>query len=75
MNKLLWNLMKEINIPLTLKEMKDRDGNPYIDEKVYLETIEPLSYKAFEDQCTTANPRLPKVTELQELYRKAYYGK
>ena len=69
------NLMKEVNIPLTLKEMKDRDGNPYVDEKVYLETIEPLAYKAFEDQCTTANPRLPKVTELQELYRKAYYGK
>ena len=69
------NLMKELNIPLTLKEMKDRDGNPYVDEKVYNETIESLSYKAFEDQCTTANPRLPKVTELQELYKKAYYGK
>ena len=62
------NLMKEINIPLTIKEMG-------IDEKTYLAKINDLAYKAFEDQCTTANPRLPKVTELEELYKKAYYGK
>ena len=55
--------------------MKTREGNQYIDEKTYLQTIESLSYKAFEDQCTTANPRLPRIHELQELYRKAYYGK
>ena len=69
------DLMKEVNIPLTLKEMKNRDGGAYVEEKVYNDTIESLAYKAFEDQCTTANPRLPKVTELQELYRLAYYGK
>ncbi|MDA3732967.1 bifunctional acetaldehyde-CoA/alcohol dehydrogenase [Niameybacter massiliensis] len=62
------NLMKELNVPFTLKEMG-------IDEKVYLEAIKDLSYKAFEDQCTTANPRLPKVPELEDLYKKAYYGK
>lgn len=62
------NLMKEMNVPLTLKEMN-------IDEAAYLKAVPDLAYKAFEDQCTTANPRLPKVTELEELYRKAYYGK
>ena len=62
------NLMKELNIPLTIKELG-------IDEKTYLASIDDLAYKAFEDQCTTANPRLPKVTELAELYKKAYYGK
>lgn len=61
-------LMKELNMPLTIKELG-------IEEKLYLSKIEDLAYKAFEDQCTTANPRLPKVTELAELYRKAYYGK
>ena len=61
-------LMKELNIPLTIKEMN-------IDEKTFLSKINDLAYKAFEDQCTTANPRLPKVTELEELYRVAYYGK
>jgi len=61
------NLMKELNIPLTIKELG-------IDEKTYLAAVDDLAYKAFEDQCTTANPRLPKVTELAELYKKAYYG-
>ncbi len=62
------NLMKEVNIPLTIKELG-------IDEKTYMAKVEDLAYKAFEDQCTTANPRLPKVTELAEIYKKAYYGK
>ena len=61
-------LMKELNIPLTIKELG-------IDETTYMNAIDDLAYKAFEDQCTTANPRLPKVEELKELYRKAYYGK
>ena len=61
-------LMKELNMPLTIKELG-------IDEKLYLSKVEDLAYKAFEDQCTTANPRLPKVAELAELYKKAYYGK
>ena len=61
-------LMKELNMPLTIKELG-------IDEKAYLAKVDELAYKAFEDQCTTANPRLPKVTELAELYKKAYYGK
>lgn len=66
--KAVQDLMKEVNIPLSIKELG-------IEEKTYLASLEDLSYKAFEDQCTTANPRLPKVTELQELYKKAYYGK
>ncbi|MEG0152241.1 MAG: bifunctional acetaldehyde-CoA/alcohol dehydrogenase [Cellulosilyticaceae bacterium] len=66
--KAVRELMKELNIPLTIKEMG-------IDEKVYLDALEDLSYKAFEDQCTTANPRLPRVHELHELYKKAYFGK
>lgn len=37
--------------------------------------VELLADQAFEDQCTTANPRLPLVTELADIYRKAYYGK
>nr|WP_307992966.1 bifunctional acetaldehyde-CoA/alcohol dehydrogenase [uncultured Niameybacter sp.] len=66
--KAIRDLMKELNIPMTVKECG-------IDEQTYLGAIEDLAYKAFEDQCTTANPRLPKVTELKELYRKAYFGK
>lgn len=66
--KAIKDLIKEVEIPSSIKELG-------IDEKKYLSVIEELSYKAFEDQCTTANPRLPKVKELEEIYRKVYYGK
>ena len=36
--------------------------------------LEKLSYRAFEDQCTTANPRYPLVTEIEEVYKQAFYG-
>lgn len=37
--------------------------------------VDVLADRAFEDQCTTANPRLPLVTELADVYRNAFYGK
>ncbi|WP_019005634.1 bifunctional acetaldehyde-CoA/alcohol dehydrogenase [Cohnella laeviribosi] len=37
--------------------------------------VDELAERAFEDQCTTANPRMPLVAELAELYRNAYYGR
>ena len=40
-----------------------------------LAKVDELSYKAFEDQCTTANPVYPLVSEIKELYLQAYYGK
>lgn len=66
--KAIRDLMKELNEPMTLKDCG-------VDEKAYLAVIPDLADKAFGDQCTTANPRLPLVSELEELYRKAYYGK
>lgn len=58
-------LMKELNIPMTIKECG-------IDKKEFYDKIDVLADKAFEDQCTTANPKLPLVTELAEIYREAY---
>ncbi|WP_458788370.1 hypothetical protein [Vallitalea sediminicola] len=46
-----------------------------VDEKDFLSRVDYLADRAFEDQCTTANPRLPLVKELVNLYKKAYYGK
>ena len=31
--------------------------------------------QAFDDQCTGANPRYPLLSEIKEMYLKAYYGK
>lgn len=61
-------LMKKTERPMTIQACG-------VDEKVFLAGLEELSYRAFEDQCTTANPRYPLVTEIMEIYKKAYYGK
>ncbi|GFN33523.1 bifunctional acetaldehyde-CoA/alcohol dehydrogenase [Paenibacillus xylaniclasticus] len=37
--------------------------------------VDYLADRAFEDQCTTANPRMPLVKELAEVYRNAFYGR
>ena len=46
-----------------------------ISEAEFMSKVEELSYKAFEDQCTTANPVYPLVSEIEELYKAAFYGK
>ena len=60
-------LMKETDRPMTLRDCG-------ISEEEFLAKVDELSYKAFEDQCTTANPVYPLVSEIKELYLKAYYG-
>ncbi len=61
-------LNKDLGIPKTLKEAG-------IDEQEFLSKVDKLSEMAFEDQCTTANPRLPLVKEIKDLMLEAYYGK
>ena len=61
-------LMKDLGIPMTIAQTG-------VDEKEFLSKLDGLSERAFEDQCTTANPRYPLVTELADIYKKAYYGK
>ena len=46
-----------------------------IDEKYFLDTLDDMVEQAFDDQCTGANPRYPLMSELKEMYLKAYYGK
>ena len=46
-----------------------------IDEKYFLDTLDQMTEQAFDDQCTGANPRYPLMSEIKEMYLKAYYGK
>ena len=46
-----------------------------ISEKDFLATLDEMVEQAFDDQCTGANPRYPLMSELKEIYLKAYYGK
>nr|WP_283777775.1 bifunctional acetaldehyde-CoA/alcohol dehydrogenase [Sansalvadorimonas sp. 2012CJ34-2] len=61
-------LMKKVGMPATLKEA----GVP---ETAFKAKVSELAEKAFRDQCTTANPRLPLISELEDLLCKAFYGK
>ena len=46
-----------------------------VEEKDFLEHSETLAYLAYEDQCSTANPRLPLVADMKVILENAYYGK
>ena len=46
-----------------------------VDEKYFLDTLDAMVEQAFDDQCTGANPRYPLMSEIKEMYLKAYYGK
>ena len=61
-------LNKDLNIPRSFKEAG-------INEQEFLEKVDMLADRAFEDQCTTANPRLPLVEELKQILLDSYYGK
>jgi len=61
-------LKAKINIPSSIKEFG-------VDEKEFLEKLDDLTEKAFDDQCTGANPRYPLMKEIKQMYLNAYYGK
>jgi acetaldehyde dehydrogenase/alcohol dehydrogenase len=69
------DLMGKVGVPLSIQEANTVWPKSAIDSKTYEAALDELSYKAFGDQCTTANPRLPRVEELKKLYLLAYYGK
>ena len=61
-------LRKEVELPSSIKEY----GIP---EDEFMAKVDMLSERAFEDQCTTANPRVPLVSEIKQILLDAYYGK
>lgn len=46
-----------------------------VDEKYFLDTLDDMVEQAFDDQCTGANPRLPLMSEIKDMYLRAYHGK
>ncbi|MCI8866395.1 MAG: bifunctional acetaldehyde-CoA/alcohol dehydrogenase [Lachnospiraceae bacterium] len=64
-----------------INELKERVGikkciKDYgIDEQKFLDNLDQMVEDAFDDQCTGANPRYPLMSEIKEMYLRAYYGK
>ena len=60
-------LKEKIGIKKTIKDYG-------IDEKDFLDRLDDMTEQAFDDQCTGANPRYPLMSEIKDMYLKAYYG-
>ena len=60
-------LKEKIGIKKTIREYG-------VDEQYFLEKLDEMSEQAFDDQCTGANPRLPLISEIKDMYLKSYYG-
>lgn len=65
--KAIYSLAKELNVPMSIKE----NG---VNKKEFETVVDAMADRAFEDQCTTANPKMPLVTELAQVYRDAFKG-
>ena len=46
-----------------------------VDEKDFLDRLDAMTEQAFDDQCTSANPRYPLMSEIKQMYLNAYYGR
>jgi acetaldehyde dehydrogenase/alcohol dehydrogenase len=64
-----------------VEELKVKCGVPKsiqawgVPEADFLAAVDALAVKAFDDQCTGANPRYPLIAEMKQLYLDAYYGR
>ena len=65
--KAVKDMIKTLNMPATIKAAG-------VNEEIFLAGIEELADRAFEDQCTNANPRMPLIKEIIAIYKQAYYG-
>lgn len=63
--KAVKDLMKKIDMHTSFEE-------EIPDEKLYMDKVDDLAEKAFEDQCTTANPKLPLIPELKQILIDSY---
>jgi len=46
-----------------------------VSEAMFLERVDSIAEAAFDDQCTSANPRYPLVAEIRQLLLDSYYGR
>ena len=66
--KAIDELKEKIGIKKTIKDYEP-------DEKDFLDRLDAMCEQAFDDQCTGANPRYPLISEIKDMYLRAYYGK
>jgi acetaldehyde dehydrogenase/alcohol dehydrogenase len=45
-----------------------------VDENYFWSILDQIGMRAFEDQCTPANPRVPQIEDMKDIAVAAYYG-
>lgn len=60
-------LAKQLDMPLSIEACG-------VSKQEFESKVEKLAELAFEDQCTTSNPKLPLVSDLVHIYRQAFKG-
>ena len=60
------NLGKEVGIDMNFASL--------VPAEEWNEKMERICYLAYEDQCTPCNPRVPLVTEMEQILKDAYQG-
>ena len=70
----LENLITEINKLKEKIEIKKTIKDYEVNEPYFLRTLDEMTEQAFDDQCTGANPRLPLMREIKQMYLNAFYG-
>ena len=68
------NLIAEINVLKEKVEIKKTIKDYEVNEQYFLRTLDEMTEQAFDDQCTGANPRLPLMREIKQMYLNAFYG-
>ena len=65
-------LKEAIGITSTIKEWFEKTNCST--EEAFLSQLDEMSVQAFDDQCTGANPRYPLISEMKDMYLRAFYG-
>jgi acetaldehyde dehydrogenase/alcohol dehydrogenase len=66
--KAIDDLKESIGIKFSIKDYG-------ITEEDFLNTLDEMTKQAFDDQCTGSNPRYPLMSEIKNIYLRAFYGK
>jgi len=62
------HLKAQLDIPATLEAAM----GPQVSRERFLGELDEMAIRAFDDQCTGANPRYPMIADLKALYLSAY---
>lgn len=68
------NLIKEVQKLLASVKLWKTTKEYGVKDADFEKILDQMSIEAFDDQCTGANPRLPRVEELKQLFIDAHYG-